>query len=45
MDAPNPNQPLYYMEIANNVGCPMRSPLLFVEEYDYWKMRMQRFLK
>lgn len=27
------------------MGFPMRPPLLIVEEYDNWKMRMERFLK
>lgn len=31
------------MKIANNMGCPTRTPLLVVEEYDHWKMRMERF--
>lgn len=26
------------------MGCPTRAPLLIVEEYDHWKMRMERFL-
>ena len=32
------------MQIANSAGCPTRSPVLVVEEYDHWKVRMERFL-
>ncbi|XP_023762117.1 uncharacterized protein LOC111910511 [Lactuca sativa] len=31
------------MQIVNSVGSPTRSPLLFVEEYDHWNVRMERF--
>lgn len=45
MDDTNPNQPLYYIQIANNIGCPMRALLLIMEECDHSKMGMERFLK
>ena len=32
------------MQIANSVGGLIRAPLLVVEEYDHWKVRMERFL-
>ncbi|XP_052621758.1 uncharacterized protein LOC128127334 [Lactuca sativa] len=32
------------MQIANSVGGPTRAPLLVLEEYDHWKVRMERFL-
>ena len=43
MAASNPQQ-MYSMQIANSVGCPTRAPLLVVEEYDHWKVIMERFL-
>ena len=32
------------MQIVNRVGCPSRAPLLVIEEYDHWKVRMEMFL-
>ena len=43
MAASNPQQ-MISMQIANSVGGPTRAPLLVVEEYDHWKVRMERFL-
>ncbi|XP_052622501.1 uncharacterized protein LOC128127835 [Lactuca sativa] len=43
MAASNPQQTIS-MQIANSVGGLTRSPLLVVEEYDHWKVRMERFL-
>ena len=44
MTSNNANQMLS-MHIANSVGCPSRAPLLSVDEYDHWKLRMEQFLK
>ena len=35
---------MYSMKIENSVGFPMHALLLVVEEYDHWKVRMERFL-
>ncbi|XP_023770935.1 uncharacterized protein LOC111919603 [Lactuca sativa] len=37
-------QQMISMQIANTMGGPTRSPLLVVEEYDHWKVRMEKFL-
>lgn len=36
--------PLYSMHICNNVGFHTQIPLLVVEEYDHWKIRMEHLL-
>ena len=43
MAASTPQQ-MYSMQIANSMGCPTHAPLLVVEEYDHWKVRMERLL-
>ena len=43
MAAFNPQQ-MISMQIANSVGGPTHALLLVVEEYDHWKVRMERFL-
>ena len=40
----NSNQ-MVSMHIANSVGCHTRAPLLVIEEYSHWKIRMERFLR
>ena len=37
-------QQMISMQIENSIGGPTRAPLLIVEEYDHWKVRMERFL-
>ena len=32
------------MKITNSIGCRSHAPLLVVEEYDHWKVRMKRVL-
>ena len=45
MAAPNQSQQqMYSMQITNIMGFPFRAPFLVVEEYDHWKVRMERFL-
>lgn len=35
---------MYSMQIENSVGFPLRYPLLVVEGYDHWKVRIEWFL-
>ena len=44
MAASNQSQQMYSMQIENRMGFPSRAPWLVVEEYDHWKVRMERFL-
>ena len=43
MAASNPQQ-MHSIQITNSMVCPTCFPLLVVEEYDHWKVSMERYL-